>query len=69
MRWVCILVTSNVPKREKKRNQLGFLPNVKCNIEKLSHIGVALGNFLVFFSHFHLLFGYQYVGSQNARKN
>ena len=26
MRWVCVLVTSNIPKREKKRDQLAFLP-------------------------------------------
>ena len=42
MRWVCVLVTSNVPKREKKRNQLAFLPNVQCNIENKF-------NFLAFF--------------------
>ena len=26
-RWICVLVTSNVPIREKKCNQLAFLPN------------------------------------------
>ena len=34
MSWVCILVISNVPNRDKKRNQ--FLPNGYCNIEQFS---------------------------------
>ena len=47
-----VLVTSNVPKRQKKCNQLMFLPNAQCNIEKCSHVGLALGYFLAFISHF-----------------
>ena len=44
--WVCVLVTSNVPKRKKKRNQLAFLPNVY--IEKFTPVFLVLGNFPTF---------------------
>ena len=27
MRWVCVLLTSNVQKHVKRRNRLAFLPN------------------------------------------
>ena len=42
-------------KSKKKYNQLTFFP-----------FFLALGNFRVFFAHFHLHFGYQHVG-ENAR--
>ena len=45
MRWVYILVTSNVPKLVKKCNQLAFLPNAQCNIEKLHCVFLVLGIF------------------------
>ena len=65
MRWVYILVTSNVPKLVKKCNQLAFLPNAQCNIEKLHCVFLALGNFLAFAC----VFGYQHVSIQNASEN
>ena len=56
-------------KHVQKRNWLVFLPNAKCNIETFSRIGLALSNFLAFFSRFHWHFGYQHVSIKIARKN
>ena len=47
MRWIFVLVTSNIPKQEKKRNQLAFLPYAQCYIEKLSWAGLAFFTFFV----------------------
>ena len=52
MRWIRVLVTSNVPKHEKKRNQLAFLPNAQCIIETFSQVGLAFFIFLAFFLRF-----------------
>ena len=68
MHLICVLVASNVPKREKKTQPARVFTLCIVRYKKNSGVGLVFLIFHVFFLSFHSRFGYHHVGIKNVRK-